>query len=242
MDVSLSDVPSVTEAVTTSTTGGSDLDEQAFLNLLITQLQYQDPMNPQDSQEFVAQLAQFSSLEELMSLNDGMDTLYMATSSMNNAAMTQLIGKEIVAYGDSFSYSGEGEVSLWYEAEGEATDVTINIYDEESGELVYSESLGSVEEGEGEYVWDGSLTEGGTAEEGTYYFEFDATDADGAEVGINPMVHGVVDTMNYESGSPVPEIGGVPVELGDILRVEDASGEDGEAADGADEEVSEGSA
>lgn len=53
----------------TSSTTGSDLGKDAFLNLLVTQLQYQDPLNPSDDQEFLAQMAQFSALEQMQNLN-----------------------------------------------------------------------------------------------------------------------------------------------------------------------------
>lgn len=219
MSVSITDAASYSDvSAATTTYGSADLDQETFLNLLITQLQNQDPLNPQESQEFVAQLAQFSSLEQLMTLNDGMDTLYLATSSMNNASMTQLIGKEIVAYGDSFNYDGEGSVELLYDASGEASEATLNITDED-GNVVASVAMGSLAEGEGTVTWNGQTTSGATAEEGVYSFEIEAADTDGDEVTVYSMVSGVVDTMNYESGTPVPEIDGVEIELGEIIRV-----------------------
>ena len=156
-----------------------------------------------------------------MGVNDNLDTLYAATSSMNNAAMTQLIGKEVVAYGDEFTYAGSGNEELLYDCEGEASSATLNIMDED-GSVVYSTSLGALSEGEGSFTWDGEVTSGGTAEEGLYTFEVEATNTDGDSVTVYSMVHGVIDTMNYESGSPIPEIDGVELGLGDIIRVEEA--------------------
>ena len=56
-------------------TGGSDLGKEEFLQLLVTQFQYQDPLNPMEDKEFIAQLAQFSSLEQNMKLNENMENL-----------------------------------------------------------------------------------------------------------------------------------------------------------------------
>ncbi len=236
MSVTITDAASYSDVSSATTTyGNADLDQETFLNLLITQLQNQDPLNPQESQEFVAQLAQFSSLEQLMTLNDGMDTLYMATSSMNNASMTQLIGKEVVAYGDSFSYDGEGSVDLHYDAEGEASEATLNIMDED-GTVVASITLGGLAEGEGSYSWNGETTSGGTADEGVYTFEIEANDTDGDEVTVYSMVSGVVDTMNYSSGTPVPEIDGVEIELGDIIRVVEPDDSAGTSDDDEEQE------
>lgn len=68
------------------TKGTSELGKDAFLQLLVTQLQHQDPLSPQDNSEFVAQLAQFSSLEALQNLS----------SSMNNNQALTLVGKPVV--------------------------------------------------------------------------------------------------------------------------------------------------
>ncbi len=69
-----------------NTKGTTALGKDAFLQLLVTQLQHQDPLAPQDNSEFVAQLAQFSSLEELQNL----------TSSMNNSQALNLVGKYVI--------------------------------------------------------------------------------------------------------------------------------------------------
>lgn len=69
-----------------NTKGTSALGKDAFLQLLVTQLQHQDPLSPQDNSEFVAQLAQFSSLEELQNLS----------SSMNNSQALSIVGKYVV--------------------------------------------------------------------------------------------------------------------------------------------------
>lgn len=232
MSVTLTDIPMYSTVSTSQTaTGSSELDQESFLTLLITQLQNQDPMNPQESQEFAAQLAQFSSLEQLMSVNDGLDTLYMATSSMNNASMTQLIGKSVVAYGDTFAYDGGTPAVLSFDASSEASAASLSVFDE-SGDCVWTEALGAISEGEGSWTWDGQTIDGQAAPAGTYTFEVTATDSNGDQVSVSTLVSGVIDTMGFETGSPVPEIDGVPIDLGDIIRVEEAA----EVTDPADEE------
>ena len=73
------------------------MDKDDFLNLLITQLQNQDPLNPTDSTEFTAQLAQFSSLEQLNNVNQNLQTLQLYQASINNAQTVSFIGKEVTA-------------------------------------------------------------------------------------------------------------------------------------------------
>ena len=120
----------------------------------MTQLQHQDPLDPQKNEEFVAQLAQFSSLEQLTNANDSLDSLYVAMASMNNASMTQLLGKEVLAYGDTVHYDGSGEMDLNYESAGDATSATLTVTDE-SGKVVWTQELGSLESGEGSVTPEG---------------------------------------------------------------------------------------
>ncbi|OIP35401.1 MAG: hypothetical protein AUK27_04450 [Deltaproteobacteria bacterium CG2_30_66_27] len=66
-----------------------------FLRLFVTQLKYQDPLSPMDSAGFTTQLAQFSSLEQLTNLNDGMKSLLLSQNSLQNAISADLIGKRV---------------------------------------------------------------------------------------------------------------------------------------------------
>ncbi|MBU8911758.1 MAG: flagellar hook assembly protein FlgD, partial [Desulfobacterales bacterium] len=78
------------QTLTSSTMGKDD-----FLKMMIAQLQHQDPLNPLDGTDFTAQLAQFSSLEQLSNMNTQLETLGLYQSSLNNAQSISLIGKEI---------------------------------------------------------------------------------------------------------------------------------------------------
>ena len=197
--------------------GSSELGKDAFLNLLVAQLQNQDPLDPQKNEAFVAQLAQFSSVEQLTNANDALGSLYLAMSSMNNASMTQLLGKEVTAYGDTFHYDGEGSQTLAWEASAEAKGATLVVTDD-SGKVVYTEDLGAISAGRGSIEWDGS-TISGLAEEGDYTFTVTATGEGAAEVEIQTLVTGEIDGMDFSSGSPVPSIQGVDITLGDIINV-----------------------
>lgn len=73
---------------------GQQLDKNAFLNLLISQMQNQDPLKPMDDTQFIAQLAQFSSLEQMQQVSSKLDTL---TMTIHGSAVTSLIGHTITA-------------------------------------------------------------------------------------------------------------------------------------------------
>ena len=210
----------------TSTGASQELGQDAFLNLLVTQLQYQDPLNPQENEEFIAQLAQFSQVEQLTNANDALANLYQALASMNNASMTQLLGQQVRAHGDEFQYEGEGDVELYYDAAGQTASATLTITDED-GSVVFTSEIGALDEGEGSYTWSGNSLRGGTADEGTYTFSISGQDTSGDTVEVVEVIEGVIDGMSFESGTPVPSINGVEIGLGDIIHVSTPeSGED----------------
>ena len=231
MTMSLSSISSYTGTQTNEVANSTeDLGDEAFLRLLVTQMQYQDPLNPQENEEFVAQLAQFSQLEQLTNANSSLETLYRAIASMNNASMTQLLGQDVIAYGDTFQYDGEGDKTLHYESPSDVSNATLTITNE-SGSVVWSGDMGSLEAGEGEYVWDGSTISSGTADAGVYSFSIEGYDSDGDNVSVTELIHGEVDGMSFDSGTPVPSVDGVDIDLGDILEVMTASREDEESDD-----------
>ena len=84
---------SSTSNVITSATSSSDLGEDAFLKLLVTQMQNQDPLNPMSSTDYIAQLAQFSSVEQLTTANTQLAALQVASATSQSLA---LIGHTIV--------------------------------------------------------------------------------------------------------------------------------------------------
>lgn len=97
-----------------SKTKGGDLDKEAFLNLLVTQMRYQDPMNPSDNTEYMSQLAQYSSLEAQMNISDTLEKgnslnlvgkyVIMNTTDSNgsNAMISGLVEYATVKDGDVY--------------------------------------------------------------------------------------------------------------------------------------------
>jgi flagellar basal-body rod modification protein FlgD len=202
-----------------ATTNGQAVGQDTFLKLLTTQMQNQDPLSPMDNEAFVAQLAQFSSLEQLMGVQKSLESIYLGIASMNNASMADLLGAEVVALGDSFAYDGSGPTELHYDADTAAADATLTVYDAD-GSVVYAGAVtGGVSDGEGTVTWNGKRTDGGTAAEGTYRFEITAKAADGTDVDVTERVIGTIDEMDYSSGTPMPSIEGVPLSLADVVRI-----------------------
>jgi len=85
-----------------STKAGDELDKNDFLNLLVTQLQYQDPLNPMDSADFTAQLAQFSSLEQLTNMSSQLKELTLTQNALNNSQAVSYIGRTVLSNGNAY--------------------------------------------------------------------------------------------------------------------------------------------
>lgn len=131
-----------------------ELGQTAFLELMITQLENQDPLSPQDNGAFVAQLAQFSSVESLDRLNDNFDGF--TSSFMANQALqaSSLVGRSVTVPASQTQLELGGVVSASVDIPQAVAEVNIDIYNE-GGELVDQIMLGPQSAGEMVFRWDG---------------------------------------------------------------------------------------
>ena len=211
-------------AETTTPDASPELGQDSFLKLLVAQMQHQDPLNPQGNEEFIAQLAQFTSLEQLMGVNSSLGDLYAATTSMNNASMTQLLGRNVTAYSDTIPYDGEGYEDIHFSAPAEVDRMTITVLDDE-GKVVSRDELDGINKGEGSWRWDGKDVHGVQAKEGHYSVSIKAFDANGNPIEVRSLLKGTVNEMSYETGAPIPYVDGIEVSIAEILKVETGSTE-----------------
>src|SRR6188508_3232356 len=111
--------------------GSKPLGQEAFLKLLVAQLQNQDPLNPQENYEFVAQLAQFSSLEQSVGINDRLDQLAQQNQGLQNSQVVQLVGKTATVKGSIVTLKGQGQtVPISFKTEGATKESTVVIKDQ----------------------------------------------------------------------------------------------------------------
>jgi flagellar basal-body rod modification protein FlgD len=211
-----SELPRFDPNAASSTESSDELGKDAFLKLLTVQLQNQDPTNPVENEAFVAQLAQFSSLEQLVGMQGTLDNVFLGISAMNNSSMSSLLGKDVVAVGDQFSMSGQDGATLHYEAAGPYDGATISIYDE-AGRVVHSGNLPPGTEGDHTFEWDGRGIDGDFLPEGTYRFSI--VPVGDTPPAVRTLMVGRITEMDYASGAPQPSIDGVPVSLDSVLRL-----------------------
>ncbi len=204
---------SYSQEVTKGTMGKED-----FLKLLVAQLSHQDPLQPMENTEFVAQLAQFSSLEQLMSVNSNLGLLQVAETAMTNSQVTYLIGKEVEAKGDHLQLSSSGSANVNFDLSTAAKDVTVKIKDAQ-GNTIRTLDAGSKKAGLTSVAWDGKDSIGNQMPAGTYSIEVSATDGSGNAVEASTMFRGTVTGISYQDGLPVLEIGSTTVQVGDVTAV-----------------------
>lgn len=214
------------ETSTSSTslgTGSEVLGKDEFLQLLVTQLSNQDPLNPLDGQEFAAQLAQFSTVEQLVNINDTLGVnntnIDLLSQSTNAGIAAGLIGQTIEAEGNAVNWSGEGDVPLSFDLGAAAASVTVTILDE-AGNVVRTLDVGAMGEGEQTVDWDGTNTDGAAVEQGVYTFEVAATNADGEAVEATSVTRGTVDRVTFGLDGILLWLGDVPVPLELVSGVE----------------------
>ena len=160
----------------TALTTGANMGKNEFLKLLVAQLEHQDPLAPQEGQEFAAQLAQFSSLEQLTNINGNLESSQAYDLALSNSSMVNLIGKTVDGPGNSFEL-GEGETeTLRFSLAEEASDVTVSIYDS-TGKIVANFGIGASSAGLKEFVWNGKDSTGLQLPAGSYSFNIIAEDS-----------------------------------------------------------------
>ena len=196
----------------------SVLGKEDFLNLLITQLQNQDPLNPTDSTEFTAQLAQFSSLEQLSNVNDNLEQLQDFQASINNSQAVTLIGKEITAKGNFLSLTADKQVGCDFSLEENAAVVVVSIYDS-TGEFVNSFQSENLKAGEHTLFWDGTDKDGNRMAEGAYTFELQASDTKGKDIKTTTFFNGTVDKVTFENNQAYLISKTQKIAIGDVIRV-----------------------
>ena len=198
----------------TSTAMGKD----DFLTLLLTQLQNQDPLNPTDSTEYTAQLAQFSSLEQLSNVNANLEYMQLYQASINNAQAVSFIGKEIISLGDDLQVKDGQPENCHFELGADASGVDVKIYDS-AGHLVRTIEQGAMQAGRQTVTWDGIDQNGNAVPDGDYTFEIVAKDAAGQEVDSVTFSSGLVEGVSFIEGMTYFLIGNQKVPISDIIEV-----------------------
>jgi flagellar basal-body rod modification protein FlgD len=213
--------PNSAGGLTAALGGDKSLGRDAFLKLLVAQLKHQDPLKPQDNAQFVAELAQFSSLEQAMGMNDRLDLLSMQSQGLQNSQVVALVGKQATVRGSLVTSDGTGVgIPVAFSLDSASDKTTVSIRDQ-SGRAVRTLDLGERGAGIARITWDGRDDAGNIQPAGTYSVAVQATNASGSPISVSQETSGNVQAVSFDKGYPVLHLdSGVSVPIADLLRVD----------------------
>ena len=195
------------------------LGRDEFMKLLVAKLQAQDPLNPATDTDFIDQLATFSSLEQLVSVNDNLQGLASMQNEMLNAQALDLIGKEALVENDGELVISNGSADeLFYELGQPAAKVTVSIFDEHN-QLVRTLDLDPLASGRTAVNWDGLDADGERAPDGKYRLDVQATGQSGEKIPIGVYRSIFIDGVNFADGSLSLSSNGREIPFESILEI-----------------------
>jgi flagellar basal-body rod modification protein FlgD len=198
------------------TSSATEMDKLDFMNLLIAQIKNQDPLSPMNNQEFIAQLSQFTSLQEMQEIKGTLEENLALSQSLNNTMLLGLVGKPVTVEGNLATVEA-GEVTqnqVQVEAAGTAMVQVKNA----AGVVVTSYPV-VLKSGFNDISWDGKTAGGAAAEDGVYTLEVEATGAGGDPLSVTSLMTGPVDSIRYLNGMAVVEVAGQSFYVSEIWEV-----------------------
>lgn len=198
------------------------LGKDDFLQLLVTKMRYQDPLSPMSDESFIAQLAQFATLEQMNNIATGIETSnkwdFMQMQSINNNMAAGLIGKEIRASYNGVYYDHVTEPRITYTTQDFATEITFTVRDA-SGAIVNTFKAQDIQPGTNDIVWDGTDIAGNRVDEGYYNIEATGTLGNGDEFSPSLILTGIVEAISYREGAAFLNVLGTQIPLGDVTWI-----------------------
>ncbi len=201
-------------------TGNQPLGKDAFIKLLVAQMKNQDPLKPQTDTQFVAQLAQFSALEQQMSTNKYLEVVASQQQGIANSTDLGLIGRTVSVKGGSINYDGQGfGANIAFSLKGAAQAVTVTVRDEH-GNPVRQLELGPKGAGGIRVAWDGKDATGTQQPKGHYTISVEAKGANGEAVQVDQEASGRVNSITFENGRATMVLdNGLTMPTSELLRV-----------------------
>ncbi len=217
MTTSAINAATTTGTSTNPTSKNNTLNQADFLNIFVTQLKYQDPLQPLDNSQMASQMAQFSMVQSLNSMTESMKNMESSQAAVNNLQAASLVGKKVEVKGSTLSLS-QGTASEGSYQLDKPGKVTIKIMDEK-GSLVRVIESGVTDTQKQKFVWDGKNQQGATLPDGQYSFQVSAVDAQGTAIGVNTTMVGKVDGVSLDQGTAYLQIGSNKVLLSEIIAI-----------------------
>jgi flagellar basal-body rod modification protein FlgD len=193
-----------------------DLDQ--FLNLLTTQLKYQDPLSPMDSTQFTAQLASFATVEQGIQTNKNLESLIGLTQATQISTGVSYIGRTIEA-DTNVGALVDGKAEFLYNLPKGAATAVLTVRNDK-GDVVLTKQVDK-SEGSHKFEWDGKDTSGNQMDDGVYTVSVAAADSSDQKIDTTIHMLGRVDGVVMSDGVVSALVGGVAVPLDKIVSVKE---------------------
>lgn len=198
-------------AANTATSKSTSLGQADFLKLMTAQMKNQDPFDPVDNTQMVAQMAQFSSLAGITEMSSTLTAIAEKLGATSLQDAVSYVGRTVLTEGNVALGRSAGGIAGAIELDGDASNVTVSISDA-NGQLLHTADLGAQKAGTISYDWDGLDAAGANAGTGPFSVVVSATNGTQA-VGATSLVWAPVTSVSTTTGSPVltlPGIGEIP--------------------------------
>ena len=188
---------------------GSGLDQDAFLELMLTQIQHQDPLNPMESAEFFSQMAQMSTVQGISDLNTSFSAVSSSLQSSQALQASTMVGNTVLVPGDKSALVSGGQITGAIDLNNSTSNLLLNITDA-TGQSVRQVDLGSHGGGLAKFTWDGLDNNGNALPGGTYSIQAAAL-ISGEAVAQPVLVNAKVDSVSLSKsgGEPLLNLNGL---------------------------------
>jgi len=182
----------------TDSSNKTDSPQDAFLRLLTTQLENQDPMEPMQSGEFLSQIAQFTTATGITELNTSFTGLSGALTSNMALQATSLVGRDVLMQSDTAALNDGQNVNGILDLPQSTTELKLFVYDA-AGQLVRTQSMGMQAKGKVPFEWNGSNDQGVRLPSGQYTISAQAM-VEGKPESVAASLYATVESVTMNSG------------------------------------------
>lgn len=197
---------------------GKELGKQDFLNLLMTQMANQDPMDPMDSEGMMKQLASLGTVEQLQNLNSQTAKMMEVQQHIARSTAGSMLGKDVEVGAREIPLKNGNTIPVNYKLDGSADRVMLLVHDS-TGEMIREINLESRAKGSHEFAWDGRDNDGDLMPNGNYSYNVFARTDGGEEVGVTVTKSGQVSMISFEGNDPLLKVNGEWVQAKEIIGI-----------------------
>ncbi|MBC7578538.1 MAG: flagellar biosynthesis protein FlgD [Tardiphaga sp.] len=206
-----------TAATTAAAAASASLSSGDFLNILVTEMQNQDPLDPTSTTDFTTQMTQYANFDQQSTLNTNLSALLTSFNSLLTLNSSNYIGQTVTAKADSATLTS-GSIAFGYSLDSAAASTTLTVSDS-SGNAVWTGS-GTTTAGSNSFTWDGKTTVGTQlADGGTYSLTVSAADSSGTAISGYTTISGKVTGIDSSSGTAKLLIGTTSLDVSSVIGV-----------------------